>query len=148
MAKITKVEEKKSTYQGKEKVSYLFTLDDGITGYASNKSPWEFKEGDNVSYTREVKKSSKGEYNLFTFTKVEGQSSGGVPTPPQPPQKTFNIPHAEVDIAKWKFDSRMQLCKLTHDLMLNGKFTDQEAQLHVTTWANIMDNLIDGIFAR
>jgi len=80
MAKIIKVEEIKSTWQGKEKTSYKFHLDDGKEGFVANKSPWEFKEGESVTYTTEVKQSSKGEYNLFTFTRPSG-----TPAPPLPP---------------------------------------------------------------
>jgi hypothetical protein len=95
MSKITKVEEIKSTYQGKEKKSYKFTLDDGKVGYASNKAPWEFKEGDAISYSTEVKKSSKGEYNLFTFTRLsetidhlhDDSGKGSINNQPLPPLK-------------------------------------------------------------
>jgi len=85
MAKITKVEVKESTYQGKVKKSYLFTLDTGEVGYANDK-PWDFKEGDIVDYKKEVKKSAKGEYNLFTFTR------GGQETPKTPQNFLPNTP--------------------------------------------------------
>jgi hypothetical protein len=94
MSKITKVEEIKSIYQGKEKKSYKFTLDDGKIGYSANKAPWEFKEGDNITYTTEIKKSSKGEYNLFTFTRADG----GQPSTPQTPQTPANVPSPKPQI--------------------------------------------------
>jgi hypothetical protein len=96
MAKIVKVEEIKSTWQGKDKTSYKFHLDDGKEGFAANKAPWEFKEGENVSYTTEVKKSSKGEYNLFTFTRLEksapdNTASSGPPLKPQSSATTIPV---------------------------------------------------------
>jgi len=108
MTKIVKVDEIKSTWQGKEKKSYKFHLDDGKEGFTANQSPWEFKEGENVSYTTEVKKSSKGEYNLFTFTRLEksapdNTASSSPPTPPvSPPQhgKSVAIPSKSIEEQK------------------------------------------------
>lgn len=140
---ITHVEVIKSTYNGKEKTSYKFTLSDGKIGYSANKSPWEFKEGETVDYTSEIKQSAKGSYNLFTFARV----GGTIAPPPAPPMPAkANLPHAAVDIARMKFESRMQVCKLTHDLILAGKFSDLEAVEHLKAWTIEMDNLIDGIF--
>ena len=141
---ITHVEVIESTYQGKTKKSYKFTLSDGKIGYSANKSPWEFKEGEAVDYTSETKKSAKGEYNLFTFARVAGSAAPQGTPPPTPPKA--NLPHAAVDIARMKFESRMQVCKLTHDLILAGKFSDLEAVEHLKAWTIEMDNLIDGIF--
>ncbi len=70
MTTIKHVEEQISTYQGKQKKSFKFTLSDEQVGYCANPQPWEFKEGDKVTYTKEVKKSTKGEYNVFTFSRV------------------------------------------------------------------------------
>lgn len=147
MAKITKIDV--SEYQGKK--SYKFTLDNGQTGYSasdSDRKPWEYKEGESVTVTKtEVKKGKKGDYNNFTF-KVGESTAQGTQPPQNAPEvpRTPNIPHAKVDIAEWKFKSRMQLCDLTHQLLLNGKFSDIEARQHVKDWAVLMDELIDGIF--
>jgi len=87
MATITKVDKQTRTWQGKTKTSYIFTLSDGKSGYASNDSPWEFKEGEEVSYTCEVKKSTRGEYNLFTFTRAQNASISSPSASPVPPEQ-------------------------------------------------------------
>lgn len=156
MAKITKIDVSKSTYQGKEKKSYKFTLDDGKDGYCasdSDKKPWEYRVGDEVTYTNVVKTGKNGDYNNFTFKmggnttpveKVSENAPHGAKTPGLP---ISNLPYAKIDIAEWKFQSRMQLCKLTHDLILAGKLSDTEAKTHLEAWSISMDELIDGIFS-
>lgn len=82
MTKIKKIEVKTGTYQGKPKTSYIATLEDGVNGYFNVKDPNEFKEGDDIEYTKEVKKSSSGkDYNLLTFKKVQPSAAQTTPTP-------------------------------------------------------------------
>ncbi len=157
MATITNIEPK--TYQGKV-TGHIITLDTGITGYLDDKqSSADLRVGEEVSYSLTVKKNKQGkDYNLLTISRV---FSGGA-QPPVPPVNvpenapqvakttsipTQGLPTAQIDIAKWKFDSRMQLCKLTHDLIIAGKFSDEEGVLHLGRWTTEMDNLIDGIFS-
>lgn len=142
MTTITKIDVTTSTYQGKEKKSYLFTLSDGVQGYPESKG-WDYKEGDAVTYTKESKKSSKGkEYNVLTLTKVNVPSSQ-----PQPPaQATPPKVDSNEEIRKMKFDSRMQLVKLAHDLLISGKFEADEAKTHFVAWVALSDGVIDELF--
>lgn len=150
MATVTKIKTiEPKTYQGKV-TGHILTLENGVQGYLNDKdSDTGLKAGSDVSYTLEVKKNKQGkDYNLLTV-KYPAQLDQPTPTPAPKTEQTKpqNLPHAQVDVIKMKFESRMQLCKLVHDLMLAGKFSDTEAKVHITDWVVIMDDLIDGIFA-
>lgn len=143
------------TYQGKV-TGYSITLENGVMGYLDDKaSSSDLKAGESVDYSIAVKQNKKGGiYNLLTLNRVfPGQSQApaspgtGMYTAPPIEPKFVAPPHAKVDIIKMKFESRMQLCELTHRLILEGKLSDQEAKLHLVAWCTEMDNLIDGIFA-
>lgn len=147
MATIKKVDEKKSTYQGKEKTSYLFTLDDGLQGYASNKAPWEFKEGEQVSYTKEVKKSSRGEYNLFTFTRI--QQTGNAPEGEKKDDmlvlpKTGGVMRAK-SIQEMKFEGRVYCLKLAVKCLLAKAIDYPQVKEYFTEWVDLLDASIDEI---
>lgn len=142
------------TYQGKV-TGYSITLENGVVGYLDDKaSSSDLKAGESVDYSSVVKQNKKGgNYNLLTLNRVfPGQSqapaqSAPTPTPSPADVKFITPPSAKVDVMKWKFDSRMQLCELTHKLILEGTLSDSEAKLHLVAWCTEMDNLIDGIFA-
>ena len=80
---MTKIKEVKEFTKSNGKKGWRFILDDGKEGFISNDKPWEYKEGDEVSYTMEVKKTAKGEYNIFTFG-VAGATT-------EQPQQTKNV---------------------------------------------------------
>jgi len=84
MVTINKVEEftKRNGKKG-----WRFFLSDGKEGFITNDKPWEYQEGEKVDYTLEVKKSPKGEYNLFTLTRV-GEEIKEQSAPPQEPTET------------------------------------------------------------
>jgi hypothetical protein len=146
---IKNIEEK--TFGGKV-TGHVITLENGVTGYLDDKNSSTVTIGDAVDYTLAVKKNKKGgDYNLLTLTLV-----GALPPAPDEKvvdpnksagvQKALVLPRAQVDIIKMKIDSRMLLCELTHKFILEGKLSDEQAQFHITTWVNLMDNLIDGAF--
>jgi hypothetical protein len=142
------------TYQGKVS-GYSITLENGVTGYLDDKaSSSDLKVGESVEYSVAVKKNKQGkDYNLLTLNRLAPSApQENVPqNEPTPPAKGTglypNVPHAKVDIAEWKFQSLMQLCKLTHELIFSGKFSDTEAITHIEAWTTEMDSLIDGIFS-
>lgn len=152
MAKITKVDVIVSTYQGKEKKSYKFTLDDGKMGYASNKDPWDFKEGDMVSYTTEIKKSSKGEYNLFTLTRLSGnqalQQQQNIPnlpvsSPVEPRSPSVGIPALE--IFKAKVEANIRVMEVILNAFFEGKTDNLKSIEKFNEWKVIMENTVDDI---
>ena len=142
MATITNVEKIESTYNGKKKTSYKFTLDDGKVGYVSNDKPWEFKQGDNVDYTLEVKKSSKGEYNLFTF-KVGGNTTQSTPTPQNAPQaaKTPNDRY----FAELKFQLRRDVIKTIGEVAAAGRIEPKEMKEYYIDFCVATDSSIDDL---
>ena len=147
MAKITKVETQKSTYQGKDKTSYIFTLDDGKSGYASNKTPWEFKEGDDVSYTVEVRKSSKGEYNLFTFTR--GASSGSSSsTPPVTPQRPAIHVGSGKSKEELKVEAAVEIMKVVLSAFYEGKIETGKVAPDQREYVTLVWSEIDEVFDK
>jgi len=138
------------TYQGKV-TGYSITLENGVTGYLDDKaSSSDLKVGESVDYSSVSKQNKKGgTYNLLTLNRVfPGQQHVPSQTSaPAPEVKFVAPPSAKIDIIKMKFDSRMQLCELTHRLILEGKLSDVEAKAHLVAWTNEMDQLIDGMFA-
>jgi hypothetical protein len=73
----------KKTFNGKD--SYTISFEDGEKGYLEAKgSDKDLKQGESVSYNKEIKQNKKGEnYNLFTVTRA-GSSSATPPTPGLP----------------------------------------------------------------
>lgn len=135
---------------GKTTVSYTVELANGVSGYLNTQgSSAELKQGEQVEYNLDVKKNKKGgDYNLLTLNRVFPSQQQVTGAPVSAPETRFVAPpSAKIDIIKMKFDSRMQLCELTHKLILEGNLSDSEAKLHLVAWCTEMDNLIDGIFA-
>lgn len=155
MATIKKVDVTKSEYNGKEKTNYKFTLSDGKIGFVSNK-PWEFKEGDEVNYTTEVKKSPKGEYNLFTFVRIQG--SAPAPTPAPSPNKetkqSFDRPMTpptgampSVDIRLLKVDAAKTALEIVMENYRVEKVKPEEVTTKFKEAAILLYNEIDDIFS-
>lgn len=108
-------------------------------------APPDIKVGDEIEFDLVVE-GKKHKLSLKSGATPPPQSSPASSTP-APSGKFIAPPHSQVDIMKWKFDSRMLVCELTHKLILEGKLSDSEAKLHLVAWCTEMDNLIDGIFA-
>ena len=145
MAKITKVDVKESTYQGKTKKSYLFTLDDGTIGYTSNKEPWTFKEGEAVSYTKEVKTSTKGEYNILTFTRLSNALSPSSAPIPERPQ--IHVA-AGKSIHEVKAEAAASSMKYIVDCFIADKLDWQQIQEKQSYLYGLLASEIDDIFAN
>jgi hypothetical protein len=149
MAKITKIDVKTSTYQGKEKKSYLFTLDDGVGGFLSNNNPESFREGDEVTYTKEVKKSGQGkDYNVLTLTLGGGSNTPPANPAPRPQAPAPVVVPQEATVLKMKFESRMKCLELAHNAYLSGKLDDKEALEHCVAWVAVADGLINEITGK
>jgi len=141
MAQITKVDKIESEFKGKKKTSYKFTLDDGKVGYASNDKVWEFKEGDPVSYTVEIKKSSKGEYNLFTFTRAGEQPSAPPAQQPKPQEQKTNF--GNNDLLRFKVDLRIAVLRTIGEVAAAGRIEPKEMVDYYNTFYPAADASID-----
>ena len=146
MAKIKEVHE---FTKSNGKKGWRFILDDGKEGFISNDKPWEYKEGQEVSYTLAVKKKSNGEeYNIFTFGAVGTPVTQQSASTPQssPPTPNLNIPRAPVKgLTDLKFEGKMKCLQLAHDTYLAGKLDDNEAKNHCREWVVLADALIDDL---
>ncbi len=149
MAKITKIETTSFTKDGKTSISYKATLADGNVGFFNPKTPDEFKENDDVSYTAVDKTGKKGAYKVFTFTKSEPQHQNA---PEQPQKSPTIIPSSQrpsewgaKSIADMKFEARLDVIELVTRLLLAGKIELKEAKEYFTEWVVMVDTSIDEI---
>jgi hypothetical protein len=110
MAKITKIEVKEKEFQGKKSISYIATLDDGISGFFHPQPVDEFREGDNISYTKQEKKSSKGPYYVLTLTKAQ------LPLAQPVPLGMTSPPRPEIHVGAGKSKQELK-CEAASDMM-------------------------------
>jgi len=141
---MTKIKEVNEFTKSNGKKGWRFILDDGKEGFISNDKPWEYKAGDEVTYTMEVKKTAKGEYNIFTFG-----AAGATPPPQQTTQSLVAQSPAGIltptGLSSMKFEGRLKCIQLAHDTYLAGKLDDNEAKNHCREWVVLADALIDDL---
>lgn len=130
------------------KKSWKFTMDDGTQGYVTNDKPWEYKQGEQVSFTVE----DKGTYKLLTFTRLSGAPVS------QPPQNTPNLPPKSVsqtlsphsgitplDKFREKCRSKNKLMKVIVGALTSGNVDSIRALQLFNEWRIIMENGVDEI---
>ena len=151
MSKITHVEE---FTKNNGKKGWKFTIDGTVTGYISNEKPWEYKEGEDVSYTT----VDKGTWKLLTLTRLSGtpapppqQQAPAPSTPPTPvgnvtPPDTTKISSAK-SFTEMKFEGRVVCIKLAIECILQGKFERPEALEAFAEWITVLDASIDELKA-
>lgn len=143
--KIKSVEEK---VKDNGKKSYKFFLEDGTAGYITNDKPWTWKQGEEVTYTKEEKKTPNGSYNSLTLTRVEHTNAPVAPQAPAPKATPLveNKPTKNVDaIISMKYEARLECIKLANNFFLEGKLTNEQAKDHCREWVVIADELIDDL---
>ncbi len=150
MTKIKNVEEK---LKDNGKKSWKFTLEDGVVGYITNDKPWEWKAEEEVTYTKQEKKTPNGSYNLLTLTRVAS-------TPPtqssQPPSQqkqelkegeillpsTKGFEHAKT-LQEMRFESRVHCLKLAVKCYLGRGIEYDKVGTYFNEWVALMDTAID-----
>jgi len=128
MVTITKVEEftKKNGKKG-----WKFFLSDGKDGFISNDKPWEYKEGETVNYSLEVKKTGTGEYNVFTLTRVDADTATSQPNP-TPTKQTEGAPPAKkaeltpLELLQLKVELRKRVIQVIGEVASAGRIEPKE----------------------
>ncbi len=147
MTTIKNVEEFKKQ-NGKK--SWKFTLDDGVVGYITNDKPWEYKAGEQVTYTVE----DKGTYNLLPLTRVATALTTSPPASAPPPQQGKISPPDTSAIAttksfsEMKFEGRLVCIKLAVECILQGKMERKEATEAFSEWVSVLDASIDELKSK
>ena len=115
----------------KGKKSYKFTLSDGITGYVDAKDAEKFREGDSITYSKEVKQNKKGEdYNMLTVSMAGGTTQSQPSTIPIPARPTLpvnipGVPSSKADLrAKVPFHAMDKVIQL----IVGGKLPLEKVQ--------------------
>lgn len=111
------------------KKGWKFVLDDGTEGFITNDSPWEYKAGDQVSYTV----ADKGTYKLLTLTRIGEAPQAQETKPTSAPTKTIadaKLPQSESigvkTIQEMKHEARIEVISVLGKLASEGKIEPKE----------------------
>lgn len=147
MAKITKIERKDKEYNGKKSTSYIGTLDDGTTGFFNPKFDTEFREGDDVSYTKAEKTGKNGAYFVLTLSKLGTSASAQSGTSPSQPQR----PEIHVGTGKSKQELKVEATIRMAETVIRGFFNDKVESANIATltkeYSRMLASEIDEIFS-
>ena len=143
MSKITKIERKESEFKGVKKTSYIGTLDDGTSGYFNPKFDTEFREGDDVSYTKAEKTGKNGTYFVLTLTKL-GTSAQSAPKPTLNPQIHVGTGKSKEEM---KAEASIRLIIPFIDAFLENKIESGEIAIKHKEFSKLIQSEIDEIYS-